>query len=511
VRLVWKICLLVLSFLVLSLGLLGACVWLWPAGHTPPGAGLTGPFMRGAIVLAGLLAVLLVPAALLAMRRLMRPVKALSQAAGQMVWGDLDISLPHAGGDEMGRLVDAFAAMAQSVKTRNDAIRAQMAALSLARDELETNVQARTAELTRANEKLNAMQAAAEQVALLSKNLRTLDFDEIVNIISEEVPRLFGARWSMLSLPAGDSDALGIRQINCRCPQGELATREDIAGALASGEICLGELADACGQAGGQEPGVVVPLAIRAGTPEGQAFVQRAYLCMCHIDPRLRQDSRLAAYTAELVQEVLGANLTNARLYRQARRQRDVDLLTGAATRQVLETRLGAEVERCLRYGRPLSLAVLDVDAFGRINAAHGHPIGDGVLKQLADMLKNQTRHADLVGRYGGDEFGIVMTETNLEQAAAAAERIRQAAMAITLPDGSPLTISVGLAQWSTSWAPTPANSYARPTPPSSPPSARGETGRRLPRRLARSEVLRVTKRNTKTTKITKSTKKNFS
>lgn len=312
-------------------------------------------------------------------------------------------------------------------------------------------------QLRLANEGLTAMQAAAEQAALLSRNLRALDFDEIVTIIASEVPRLFGAKWSVLSLPAGDSDVLSIRPVNCRCPQAAMAQRPDLAEALACGQTRCGQPPAACQTAGAAGCAVIVPLFIRGAAPEGQGFVQRAYLCMCHLDAALGDNARLASYKAELVQEVLSANLTNARLYQQLRRQRQVDLLTGLATRHILETRLGEEVQRSLRNGRPFSLAVLDIDGFRRINDAHGHQVGDLVLQQLAHALSTQTRKVDLVARYGGDEFSVLMPETNLSQAAVAAERIRQAAMAIALPDGSPLMISVGLAQWTDQVGPHPS------------------------------------------------------
>ena len=111
-------------------------------------------FVGASARFGGAIAVVLIPFSLLATRKLLRPVEDLSQAAGQMADGNLEFSLPPAGPDEMGRLVGAFGAMADNIRARDAEIRLQMIALQNARDDLEDRVQARTAELTRANRDL---------------------------------------------------------------------------------------------------------------------------------------------------------------------------------------------------------------------------------------------------------------------------------------------------------------------------------------------------------------------
>ena len=111
---------------------------------------------------------------------------------------------------------------------------------------------------------------------------------------------------------------------------------------------------------------------------------------------------------------------------------------------------MDTEVLRATRAGRPLSLALLDVDRFKAINDTHGHPVGDEVLRVVADELRKVTRGGDLLGRFGGEEFAIIMPETDIDQAQLACERLRRAVAGRTLhyPNGTSgrVTISSGVA-----------------------------------------------------------------
>ncbi|MFH1035063.1 MAG: diguanylate cyclase [Pseudomonadota bacterium] len=101
------------------------------------------------------------------------------------------------------------------------------------------------------------------------------------------------------------------------------------------------------------------------------------------------------------------------------------DHLTQVANRRHLFDRLSQELNRVRRLSQPLSLAIMDVDHFKRINDTHGHLCGDQVLVQLAGMLKASLRTYDLVGRYGGEEFCLILPNTNLQDAMALVERLR--------------------------------------------------------------------------------------
>ena len=102
-----------------------------------------------------------------------------------------------------------------------------------------------------------------------------------------------------------------------------------------------------------------------------------------------------------------------------------VDGLTGIANRAAFDERLDKELAFAVRHGAPLSLALLDVDHFKRINDAHGHPAGDEVLKSVAGTLSRTLRTEDVVARYGGEEFVVIMRDLELAGASVLAERLR--------------------------------------------------------------------------------------
>ncbi len=125
------------------------------------------------------------------------------------------------------------------------------------------------------------------------------------------------------------------------------------------------------------------------------------------------------------------------------------DALTGTYNRGHLEEVIRRELERSVRYTRPLTIAMLDADHFKRINDTYGHAVGDQVLRALADRCKRTLRSNDVLGRYGGEEFVAVLPETSLEEAAIVAERIRTGIgdTPVAFPGGSvPITVSIGLA-----------------------------------------------------------------
>lgn len=120
------------------------------------------------------------------------------------------------------------------------------------------------------------------------------------------------------------------------------------------------------------------------------------------------------------------------------------DALTGVHNRRSILTRLDAEVQRSARLGMPLTVALLDLDHFKRINDTWGHPTGDRVLQETARTLKAVVRESDAVGRYGGEEFMVVLPETSLPGALALLERcrIRLAEVRITADSGEQFSTS---------------------------------------------------------------------
>lgn len=127
------------------------------------------------------------------------------------------------------------------------------------------------------------------------------------------------------------------------------------------------------------------------------------------------------------------------------------DELTGLKNRRFLLARLAEELDRAHRYHRPLACVMFDVDHFKRVNDTHGHEAGDAVLKAISDTARNHCRNTDLVGRYGGEEFLMLLPETAPDDAHALAERLRRTIMELrTVADGQEVTVtaSFGVASY---------------------------------------------------------------
>jgi diguanylate cyclase (GGDEF)-like protein len=122
-----------------------------------------------------------------------------------------------------------------------------------------------------------------------------------------------------------------------------------------------------------------------------------------------------------------GALADNVELFEHARRLASSDALTGLANyRRIIET-LGQEIERTKRTGRPFSLVLLDLDALKRINDEYGHLVGSRAICRMAEVLRSNCRAIDTAGRYGGDEFALILPETEKEAAREVARRICEA------------------------------------------------------------------------------------
>ena len=159
--------------------------------------------------------------------------------------------------------------------------------------------------------------------------------------------------------------------------------------------------------------------------------------------------------------ELLARARSQVRKRRYAERLRDnvqmsiemaiTDALTGLFNRRYMESHLGSLIEQAIARGKPLTALVIDIDYFKSINDTHGHDAGDDVLREFALRIKRSIRGIDLACRCGGEEFVVVMPETDMAVAAMVAERLRRriAADAFAIQQGAgnvPVTISIGIA-----------------------------------------------------------------
>jgi diguanylate cyclase (GGDEF)-like protein len=124
------------------------------------------------------------------------------------------------------------------------------------------------------------------------------------------------------------------------------------------------------------------------------------------------------------------------------------DRLTHAWNRRRFEEAVEVEIDRSKRYGHPLSLILLDIDHFKRINDNHGHQEGDRVLRDIADRLRETMRKPDSLTRWGGEEFIILMPDTDLQHARLLAERIRHSLAARPIKGVGTVTASIGVAEY---------------------------------------------------------------
>jgi len=366
--------------------------------------------------------------------------------------------------------------------------------------------------------------AAAEEVTMLSTCLKSIDLNEVANIVTREVPKLFGAKKCVLFIHQNGSTRQGgacrstttkpytlVSYNNCSCPKeslGQITPQQlSLSGNPASGpglqrsgsgsigagqffngaEFCYDNIPCVCEKLGGQSPRLVIPLnisthrfspdsslppaasggktawskqnggggrgcpatasAFRATAGSAPTSAETSYLCMCGLAASAATNRELTSYKAKLAREILNSHLTNAKLYQEARLTSLTDALTGVGSRKLLEDKLQVECARAKRYKRQFAIAFLDLDNFKTINDVLGHAAGDDTLRKLAKCMKSQKRTSDVLTRYGGDEFVILMPETKAEDAVTLIERIRNKVQEIKVVENLPMTISCGIAQ----------------------------------------------------------------
>jgi len=243
-----------------------------------------------------------------------------------------------------------------------------------------------------------------------------------------------------------------------------------------------------------------------------QGAAALAVAAVLGFEPRLASSvtEALAAVPLLVVHPVMVGVLMH-RLARRVRRQNEmlaalstIDVLTGLFNRGHLESAIVNEFERCRRTGHAAALLMIDIDHFKPINDRHGHLVGDAVIRSFAKVLRDSIRVQDLPGRYGGEEFVVVLPGTDARKAEALAERLRRRVEDEILEEGAGVraTISVGVAvfdasdpdpiawiaradralyaakeagrnctrQWGAGTAPAAVTSSTRTAAPSSPP-----------------------------------------
>lgn len=314
---------------------------------------------------------------------------------------------------------------------------ANQMALSVNRAQAYASLQKRNAELL-------ALHQASRAI------VSTLDLNELLNVITRLGCSLLDAIWGALLLVDEGTGRLSV------------AATVGIDGALLPPPPPIGEGIIGCVAKTGKT--IVVPDVTKdprylAIIPETRSELAVPLTAEGVVFGVLNlESSKLNAFTeddARLITTLAGfaaLAIQNARLHERTVKLAMTDELTGLNNYRCFRQRLAEEVKRAGRYGRPLSLIVIDIDGFKEVNDRFGHPIGNSVLEQVAGLVRAAVRDVDFVARYGGEEFVVISPETELEEASLIGERIRQQVAATPFrSDGLPeqsLTVSIGVSSY---------------------------------------------------------------
>jgi diguanylate cyclase (GGDEF)-like protein len=263
----------------------------------------------------------------------------------------------------------------------------------------------------------------------------SIDLDEVLARTVEAASALPGVDAAVVSVEAGEERPIvaagGISL--------EEAERQSFA-APPDGEAraVLVRYRHAAGAEGRVQSALAYPLAAETGKVGWLAVYSRS------------PDSALEDAAEPELEEIAlraGPALANALRFREARRQADLDALTGLHNRRYFHESLARECARAKRYERRLALAVLDLDDFKAINERIGHLAGDGVLAEAADRMHGVVRAADIPCRVGGDEFAVILPEAGIAQADHLYRRIEAAVSARPIGQVQRVTLSAGVAE----------------------------------------------------------------
>jgi diguanylate cyclase (GGDEF)-like protein/putative nucleotidyltransferase with HDIG domain len=292
-----------------------------------------------------------------------------------------------------------------------------------------------------------------EVLATLTDFHWSIDLNKAADEITSKVPKLFQANKCSLfvqEVDSGGEKLVAISKHNCRnCSNACALQEKDIREVSYESSIYHDGSLNTCNQFECQSPHLLINISVSDSEQDipGDSEQPASYLCMCEFSTSYALDMRQISYKAKLIRGILGAHLHNARLYERARQASLTDPMTGVGSRKFIEDELESEYVRLVRYGRPFSIAMIDLDNFKTINDILGHTAGDDALKKLAECIRNLKRNSDALGRYGGDEFLILMPETNAWDASVLLERLREKTKQIKLTENLSMTISCGIAQ----------------------------------------------------------------
>ncbi|HEX3777049.1 MAG TPA: diguanylate cyclase [Polyangiaceae bacterium] len=258
-------------------------------------------------------------------------------------------------------------------------------------------------------------------------------FERLFDMFSQFLSQVVGYRWMAV---VTDDGHFGLHHHPHHAEAAELQARSLLQ--VGSASVLRVEDEDAYSGAPAGDP-IVCPI------PFGQKQLGR--LAVALGDNAEAESSGVVA----LVARELGGPLRMAALIDESQRLATTDPLTGLANRRALLKALEIELALCQRHGLPLTFCLMDVDHFKSVNDVHGHAAGDQVLAAIGDLLQRSLRIPDVPARWGGEEFVVVLKQTDQHGALLAAERIRKAAEALQIVVSGkkiPITVSIGVSEF---------------------------------------------------------------
>ena len=205
-----------------------------------------------------------------------------------------------------------------------------------------------------------------------------------------------------------------------------------------------------------------INIALKLGTPtfidgkiSGYVLPIEQYKVTKSIFPHMRQDGTISPINEDQVSIVirdvtplLEARYTIDQQMKMLERQAKTDSLTGCFNKSMFNELLATEIKRATRHNRIFSLIVFDIDDFKQVNDTYGHLTGDAVLREIADIVNSSIRQSDSLVRWGGEEFFILLPETDLEGGALLAQKLRKKIAEHQFDKVGPLSCCFGVAQW---------------------------------------------------------------
>ena len=284
------------------------------------------------------------------------------------------------------------------------------------RKRLEQNMREKIGEVAVANSRILALTEKLRRVPELAEHLMNLDEEEeMLERAAQILCSRDGLDYEQVTFYLLRGDALELSFSTEKTRKRRLRLQEDhplvrVATGLDPGHITAG--------------GAVLPL---KGRDANLGVIQVAFhpkeIGLLEGNERALKGYQDLLHT---LSSLIGLRLVNIQLYETMRIQAIHDQTTGVYNRRYFDQKFPNEVRRALRYGRDLSLLMIDLDRFKDVNDTYGHQAGDLVLLETARILKTSCRAVDTVCRYGGDEFVILMPETGYEHALAKAEQLRR-------------------------------------------------------------------------------------